>query len=73
MKTLTGSSKKKNAKLFLLALFVAAAFLAICSKSSPLYPFNDWGDINCFFTVGKSMMQGLVPYRDLYEQKSMGQ
>lgn len=30
---------------------------------------NDWVDVNCFFTVGKSMTQGLVPYRDLYEQK----
>lgn len=69
MKTLKDSLKKKNAKLFFLALFVAAAFLAICSKSSPLYPINDWGDINCFFTVGKSMIRGLVPYRDLYEQK----
>ena len=30
---------------------------------------NDWVDVNCFFTVGRGMLHGLVPYRDLYEQK----
>lgn len=45
------------------------AILLICSKSSPLYPMNDWVDVNCFFTMGKSLLAGLVPYRDLYEQK----
>ena len=48
---------------------LAALFLGICSKSSPLYPMNDWVDVNCFFTVGRSILQGLVPYADLYEQK----
>ena len=48
---------------------VAAVTVSICSLSSPLYPFNDWVDANCFFTVGKSMLYGIVPYRDLYEQK----
>lgn len=54
----------------LAVLAVAAVVLiSICSKSSPLYPFNDWVDANCFLTVGKSMLYGKVPYRDLYEQK----
>ncbi len=44
-------------------------FLLFCTKSSPLYPFNDWVDANAFFTMGKGMMHGLVPYRDLFEQK----
>lgn len=34
-----------------------------------LYPLNNGSDIQCFFTVGKGMMHGLVPYRDLVEQK----
>lgn len=55
----------------MIAVFVLCAVctLLICSKSSPLYPLNDWIDANCFMTVGKSMKYGLVPYRDLYEQK----
>ncbi len=50
-------------------LLTAGLLLAFCSRSSPLYPFNYWTDANCFFTVGKSMMKGLVTYRDIYEQK----
>ena len=47
----------------------AALFLLFCSKSSPLYPMNDWVDVNCFYTMGKSLLAGKVPYLDLYEQK----
>ena len=66
------SANSKSAVSFKQLLFIfvaAAAAITICSKSSPIYPFNDWGDANCFMTVGKSMLHGLVPYRDLYEQK----
>ena len=47
------------------------AFLTVSlnSKCSPLYPFNDWVDANTMFTVGKGVLRGFVPYRDLYEQK----
>ncbi|NGZ77199.1 hypothetical protein [Saccharibacillus alkalitolerans] len=48
---------------------MSAVLLLLCTKSSPLYPLNDWVDANSFFTMGKGMMQGLVPYRDLFEQK----
>lgn len=48
---------------------VAIGIIGVCSKSSFLYPLNDWVDANCFFTVGKSMMNGIVVYRDLLEQK----
>ena len=47
----------------------ALVSVSICSLSSPLYAFNTWVDANCFMTVGKSMLYGIVPYRDLYEQK----
>ncbi len=50
-------------------LVTAIVVITICSKSSPLYPLNDWVDSNCFFTVGKAMLSGKVPYRDLFEQK----
>lgn len=62
-------TKNKNLSLLIFSFITAIAFFAICHKSSPLYPMNDWEDVNCFFTVGKSMLSGMVPYRDLYEQK----
>lgn len=54
-------------KLFLLV--IAVITITLFSKSSFLYPLNDWVDANCFFTVGKSILSGKVPYRDLMEQK----
>lgn len=61
----TAISREDRRLLFCVALVT----VSVCSLSSPLYPFNDWVDANCFFTVGKSMLHGIVPYRDLYEQK----
>lgn len=61
--------KRTDRWLLLLSMLLSAGFLAICSKSSPLYPMNDWVDVNCFFTVGKSILNDIIPYRDLYEQK----
>lgn len=55
-----------------IAVFIAlTAFLTLFlnSKCSPLYPFNDWVDPNTMFTVGKGVLKGYVPYRDLFEQK----
>ena len=60
---------KKSRILFLFSLVLSALFIGLASKSSPLYPLNDWVDVNCFFTMGRSMLDGFVPYRDLYEQK----
>lgn len=56
-------------KLLLFSFLSAFLVLMICSKSSFLYPMNDWVDVNCFFTVGRAIKQGKVPYLDLYEQK----
>ena len=50
-------------------LIIAVFAITLFSYCSPLYPFNVWVDPNCFFTVGKSILDGIVPYRDLYEQK----
>ncbi len=55
--------------LLIYSFIIATLFLSVCSKSSPLYPMNDWVDVHCFFTMGRSILDGLVPYRDLYEQK----
>ncbi len=60
---------KRDYKIYLYCLLVAAACLSICSKSSPLYPINDWTDANAYFTCGKGMLKGMVIYRDLYEHK----
>lgn len=56
-------------KALLWCLAAAALLLAVCSKSSPLYPLNDWMDANIFYTMGKAMMNGSVLYRDVFDHK----
>jgi len=54
---------------FFFCFLVAASLLLFASKSSPLYSFNDWVDANVLFTIGKGMVHGKVPYRDLFDLK----
>ena len=48
-----------------------AAFLLItfASRSSFLYPYNDWDDANSYFSMGKALFNGKVLYKDIYDQK----
>lgn len=58
----------KKTETFFIALTGFLTIL-ICSKSSPLYPLNDWVDANCYMTVGRAMTEGKLPYHDLFEHK----
>lgn len=62
-------NKKTNIAQAVFLLLSALIPLLVCSKCSPLYPFNDWPDVNMYFTLGKGLMRGQVPYVDLVEQK----
>lgn len=60
--------KVKIRDILFIAL-VAVFVITVCSTSSPVYSFNQWVDSNAFFTVGKSMLKGYIPYKDLYDHK----
>lgn len=51
-----------------LTLFVFL-LMFFCTKSSPLYIMNDWPDANAYFTMGKGLVNGAVPYKDLFDHK----
>ncbi|MBE5830011.1 MAG: hypothetical protein E7305_11230 [Butyrivibrio sp.] len=51
------------------SLLSALVIITVCSRSSFLYAFNLWDDANSYFTVGKCIFRGFVPYRDLFDQK----
>ena len=51
------------------SLLLAVGLLLFASKSSPLFPLNDWVDANTLLTVGKSIMRGQVLYRDVFDHK----
>jgi len=64
-----GTVRRKKRWVFPLCLGLSALFLLICTKSSFFYPLNDWVDVDIYFTIGKGMMHGHVPYTELYDQK----
>ncbi len=65
------TKKPVGLKELLVLLLCAICVITIGSKSSPIYPLNDWMDANCYFTVGKSMLHGKVLYRDIFEHKGL--
>lgn len=66
---LSGIIRTPETAAFILCTIISLVFLAFATKSSFLYPLNDWVDANCFFTVGKAMMRGQTLYADIYDQK----
>ena len=59
----------KKAFPALLALLCACLALLVATSSSPLYATNFWTDTNIYFTIGRGMTRGLMPYRDLFDHK----
>lgn len=63
-------TKYKEDKTFLVPLYIyAVLFLFFCSKMSPLYPTNEWSDINVYFNVGKGMFSGMTLYSEIFDHK----
>ncbi len=61
--------RKERFVALILALVSAVAVLMIATTSSPLYATNFWTDTNIYFTIGRGMTQGLMPYTDLFDHK----
>ena len=55
----------------LFLLFFSAVLVMLFSTCSPLYPYNPWGDANVFMTIGKNMLHGMMPHRDLFDLKGL--
>lgn len=62
-------TRKKDLLFSILITVFSFALLFFCSASSPRYAINPWDDANAFFTVGKAMANGIIPYKDIFEQK----
>lgn len=56
-------------KEYIFSIITAVTIVTLMSTSSPLYPTNLWDDTNVYFTMGRVVLHGIVPYRDIYEQK----
>lgn len=53
--------------VFFLALSFAALYF--CTESSPLYARNCWDDAGIYYSIGKGIVHGYVPYRDMFDHK----
>ena len=67
--SLDNSNNKIDKKETVVILSSAFTVITLMSTSSPLYPFNYWDDANLFLTIGRCIVAGIIPYRDVYEQK----
>ena len=54
---------------FLAACGISFLLMLLLTRSSFLYPYNNWDDSNSYFSMGKSMFHGILIYRDLFDQK----
>lgn len=61
--------KKTRCPALALCALTAVLALAVASTSSPMYATNFWTDTNIYFTIGRGMTRGLMPYRDLFDHK----
>jgi len=43
--------------------------LFFCSQMSPLYPINEWPDVNLYFNLGKAAFNGKVIYSEAFDHK----
>jgi hypothetical protein len=60
----------KRDTLYLLSLFFSAAFLLFfCSRNSPAFVYQDWVDPNIYMNVARSVRNGAVLYRDIFDHK----
>ncbi|CAI2647106.1 hypothetical protein AKUG0101_12750 [Apilactobacillus kunkeei] len=65
MKKIINRLTAKNI-LMLVISFVCMFFL---TTASPFYAFNKSVDANTMYTVGKGLLHGLLPYKDLFDNR----
>ncbi len=53
--------------VFFLALSLTALYFA--SESSSFYARNPWDDVSIYYSIGRGITQGYVPYRDMFDHK----
>ena len=51
-------------------LLIAPAFLLIFSRATSPVGYNEYGADSAFFiTMGKAMLQGYIPYKEIFDLK----
>ena len=53
--------KQESLCIFLYFIVAAVTVLLLATRSSFLYPCNNWDDANSYFSVGKAILTGNFP------------
>lgn len=64
-----GIKTRDNKFNIILLIIYTFLLLFFCSQMSPLYPINEWDDVNLYFNIGKCLTKGRVLYVDTFDQK----
>lgn len=59
----------EDKNIFIVLFLYTFLLIFFCSMMSPLYPYNDWSDINLYFNVGKAMFNGKTLYTEVFDHK----
>ena len=65
-------NKKSNScswKVYSFCLLVSSIFFLLFGSNSPIYNFNSEIDYQWMITMGHGLVNGKIPYRDLFEQR----
>lgn len=55
--------------IYSICLFIATLFFFLFSYNSPIYYFNNDVDYQWYMTLGNGLINGKIPYRDIFEHK----
>lgn len=59
----------EDKRIFIVLFLYTFLLIFFCSMMSPLYPYNDWSDINLYFNIGKAMFNGKTLYTEVFDHK----
>lgn len=62
---------KKIGRIILIVVMImlVIGLSLVTMSASPLYRTNQWVDTNAMFSMGRALASGMVPYRDIVEQR----
>ncbi|WP_108821308.1 glycosyltransferase family 39 protein [Dysgonomonas sp. Marseille-P4361] len=60
---------KEDSYIYIFLLLFAFITCYFNTLNSPLYFFNEWCDPHIYFSIGKGIFNGKVPYKDLFDHK----
>jgi len=69
MSLIKSNGIKEDRNILITLIIYTFLLLFFISKMSPLYPTNEWADINLYFNLGKAAFNGHTIYSEAFDHK----